>query len=218
MSILDNSVFELGTAYNPDKFVKFINILEPSYYIVPDVLGNSAATINAFIEFQKKYDTIINRDCKPIGVCAGSTYEDLMMCYDFMHMNCSKIAIPYDSPAFSKTHNLTELAEGRQQFIKNLYKKYGTVCKPLHLLGCSNPIIEANILRESDCKLIVDSIDTSAPVMLALNGIDINTTNDSNYVKPKTLMADIIGANAPDIDTTLLIAGNIVSFRKALNG
>ena len=36
--LLDNSIFELGEAFDSDKFAKYVEELKPSYYIVPDVL------------------------------------------------------------------------------------------------------------------------------------------------------------------------------------
>ena len=49
--LLDNSIFELGKAFDGDEFVKWINKLEPSYYIVPDVLEDADATMHGFMDF-----------------------------------------------------------------------------------------------------------------------------------------------------------------------
>ena len=49
--ILDNSIFELGTSFNHDRFAYWINELKPTWYIVPDVWKNGPATTKMFFEF-----------------------------------------------------------------------------------------------------------------------------------------------------------------------
>ena len=49
--LLDNSIFELGTAFNGDTYADWIIKLEPDWYIVPDVLDNASATIDSFNNF-----------------------------------------------------------------------------------------------------------------------------------------------------------------------
>ena len=49
--LLDNSIFELGTAYEPDEFAYWVTRLKPTEYIVPDVLENTDETIQSFIKF-----------------------------------------------------------------------------------------------------------------------------------------------------------------------
>ena len=43
--ILDNSIFELGEAFDMDKFAGYVKSLQPSAYIVPDALEDSPLTI-----------------------------------------------------------------------------------------------------------------------------------------------------------------------------
>ena len=40
--LLDNSIFELGYAFDSEKFAHYVNELKPTYYIVPDVLEDSS--------------------------------------------------------------------------------------------------------------------------------------------------------------------------------
>ena len=44
--ILDNSIFELGTAFDTVKFLHWIRDLKPTEYIIPDVLEDALGTIN----------------------------------------------------------------------------------------------------------------------------------------------------------------------------
>ena len=48
---LDNSIFELGKSFNNKKYIEWINKLNPTYYIVPDVLEDAAGTIKQLFEF-----------------------------------------------------------------------------------------------------------------------------------------------------------------------
>ena len=51
--LLDNSIFELKTAFDPEKFAKYVEELKPTYYVVPDVLEQSLRTIGAFNNFKR---------------------------------------------------------------------------------------------------------------------------------------------------------------------
>ena len=53
--LLDNSIFELGEAFDSDKFAKYVEELKPSYYIVPDVLEDGYQTMLNYNDFVKKY-------------------------------------------------------------------------------------------------------------------------------------------------------------------
>lgn len=48
---LDNSIFELGSSFDSAKYLEWIDKLNPTYYIVPDVLEDAAGTINKLFEF-----------------------------------------------------------------------------------------------------------------------------------------------------------------------
>ena len=49
--ILDNGVFELGSAWDADEFAGWVEKLKPTYYIVPDVLEKGEATVESFHKF-----------------------------------------------------------------------------------------------------------------------------------------------------------------------
>lgn len=63
--LLDNSIFELGTAFNSDKFAEWVTKLSPNEYIVPDSLEDINTTISNFDSWLKNYKTIPG---KKIGV------------------------------------------------------------------------------------------------------------------------------------------------------
>ena len=43
--LLDNSIFELGTAFDSNKYMNWINKLNPTEYIIPDALEDCDLTI-----------------------------------------------------------------------------------------------------------------------------------------------------------------------------
>ena len=81
--ILDNSIFELGTAWDSDRFAYWVEKLKPDWYIVPDVLDNKDATIDSFDAFVEKYPDLPG---KRIAVAQGTTYEELLIAMNILHI------------------------------------------------------------------------------------------------------------------------------------
>lgn len=50
---LDNSIFELGKSFDPVQYLKWIVRLNPTYYIVPDVLEDADGTISSLFNFKQ---------------------------------------------------------------------------------------------------------------------------------------------------------------------
>ena len=44
--LLDNSIFELGTAFGSDRYAHWIKELKPTEYIIPDVLEDTIGTMD----------------------------------------------------------------------------------------------------------------------------------------------------------------------------
>jgi hypothetical protein len=69
--ILDNSIFELGTAFKGEDYFKWVKELKPSWYIIPDVLENCEETIKQAEEWIATYGKKVPRRSKSIGVVQG---------------------------------------------------------------------------------------------------------------------------------------------------
>ncbi len=91
--LLDNSIFELGHAFDPKKFAKYVEELKPTYYVVPDVLEDSQQTCSSFNKFTLNYPDLPGLK---IGVVQGKTYQELVECYRFMTNHADYIAISFD--------------------------------------------------------------------------------------------------------------------------
>ena len=44
--LLDNSIFELGESFDPERYAYWLRKINPNYYIVPDVLEDAAGTMH----------------------------------------------------------------------------------------------------------------------------------------------------------------------------
>ena len=93
--LLDNSIFELGEAYDNDSFAKWVEELKPTEYIVPDALEDINKTIDQMEQWNRNYGKLPG---KRIGVVQGKTPEEIADCYMYMdkHADCDKLDISFD--------------------------------------------------------------------------------------------------------------------------
>ena len=193
--LLDNSIFELKEAFNPDKYAEYIEELKPTYFIVPDVLEDATSTITSYLNFREKYSHLPGMW---IGAIQGRTYEEIVKCYKVMSEVADYIAISFDFSWYqqigmSQSNNsslmkLERMCDGRQKLIQMLIRDgIWNHNKPHHLLGCS-------LAREFAAYKDIPSIrscDTSNPVVAGIVG--------RTYIKgiglrekPSVLLADLI--------------------------
>lgn len=192
--ILDNSLYELGKAFDEDEYDYWIKKLKPTYYIIPDTFWDSKATIEQAMEWMTIYGRDIDPKIKKIGVAQGATYSDIKNSYRFMSTFCDCIAFTFKfSPEI-----LTDPDLNIHEFLDNLHIRYPGVelsgddltpedtqaaCRYLvlkklddegiidykkehHLLGLQN----TTLLYESCRFPWVTSIDTSNPIIHGFNG------------------------------------------------
>lgn len=204
--ILDNSVFELEEAFNPNDFADWIDALRPTEYIIPDVLDNADATI------KNAYDWIINYGRLPgktIGVIQGETIEDAISCYREISPLVDKVAVSFNCKFYEKegVPKLQSWMIGRQQFMDQLVdRNIIDVNQPFHLLGCSLPQ-EFKYYKHPKFKFI-DSLDTSNPIVHAIN--DIKYTEDGLDNKISTKLIEYLNHTEFDME---LINYNVNMFR-----
>lgn len=170
--LLDNSIFELGTAFDSEKYYKWINELNPTWYIIPDVLEDTDATLRSFDKWQNNYKV---EGVKSIGVIQGKSYSDLVRCYKEIEPRVDKVAISFDySYYIDSTEKLEPINKyaawkfGRQKLIAMMLNdNIINTDKPHHLLGCSLP----QEFRAYKNYKWIDSVDTSNPIVHGLNGV-----------------------------------------------
>ena len=214
--LLDNSIFELGTAYDPVKFASRIQEIKPTYYVVPDVLEDCYATMNSWEAFDGEFGD--NLPGLAIGVVQGKTFEELVNCYKFMSKHADYIAISFDYSYYQITGlgdtKLEKMMDGRIQFIDRLIREgIWNGRKPHHLLGCSL----AREFKMYQNTPSIRSCDTSNPVTAALDGARYLEGIGLLNTKPAVKLADQIEAEY-DNDTAFLIMDNTQEFKNLIHG
>jgi len=216
--LLDNSIFELGKAFDSQEFWVKAKKIKPNMFIVPDVLEDAEGTRESFKAFEHHANDIKNSFLtKAIGAVQGKNWHELKECYKFMSDNADMIAISFD---FSYYHIIGEggtpldkWCSGRQRFITDLINTgVWNWSKPHHLLGCSLAK-EFRYYVDVDIHNIV-SCDTSNPVVAAIHGLKY----DADYGlqdKPSTKLADLIEHNFTD-DQLELVKYNTAMFKKII--
>lgn len=182
--LLDNSIFELGTAFDPEQFAYWVKELKPFEYVIPDVLEDTEGTCKSMDSFLSKYSNLPGRK---IGVVQGKTYQEICECYKFVSPKVDKVAISFDYSYYLEHWSTTEInvpgfvkdqeinkwlqyAVGRVKLLDNLYDDdVLDVNKPHHLLGASLPwefaLYSKNFLSE-----YIETVDTSNPIVAGILG------------------------------------------------
>lgn len=199
MMYLDNSIFELGEAFDSEKFKEWCNyfcdINESNfYYVVPDVLEDCERTIENFKNF--KFD----RGHK-IGVAQGSTKDLTLKCFDFLADKCDILGISFDYSWFDNEKSLEYRMFKRIEFIRFLKDSGRLDGKKIHLLGCYLP---QEVAYYADIPEIF-SIDTSNPIVHGIKGITY-TPNGLNFKESQKLV-ELIDTNfiPPEVFINILI-------------
>ena len=221
--ILDNGVFEEGKAVDTDKYVRYIEELQPDEYIIPDVLEDYQATATSFVQWYANLGAT-KLPGIGIGVAQGKTLDEFFECYKFMSREADKIAISFDysfyileadrelegiTPAFTKWE---KFAFGRQRVFDLLSeKKLLNTSKPHHCLGAALPDEFSYYCEDDEFSCIVTA-DTSNPVVQGLlHGrypSHINLVNAKDTTKVKDLI-NVSFTPAQLID----VIANIIQFR-----
>lgn len=167
--ILDNSIFELGEAFNHDEFAHWICQLKPTYYILPDALGKLNQTIKNAVDFRKKYKKLPGT---AIGVLQGKTVEEILICYEIMdkELNLEFISIAFCYEFFDSYfpgNKYKAWMLGRKHLLEILEGTVLNKNKKHHLLGASLPQ-EGELVKKYPW---IYSTDTSNPIIHGMKGI-----------------------------------------------
>jgi hypothetical protein len=208
-------VFELGTAFNQDKFAGWVEKIAPTSYIIPDVLEDAEATVRNIKNWPVKD---FKSQC--IGVVQGKTLDEAVWCYREIEPYVDVIAISFDYSFYinedlngklpTKYHHYMY---GRDALINHMANiaEIINVNKPHHLLGCGLP-------QEFDCYRDyswIRSVDTSNPVVAGIKGIRYNGTKGLED-KPSEKLFTLINYKPGD-DEIGKILYNIECFRSIVN-
>ena len=208
--IMDNSLHELGHAYDSERLLYWINELKPNEFIVPDVWQDKQGSIKNAREWFK---IELPGEVTKVAVVQAISLSEAMACYqDYRDLGYQKIAFSYGASYYNElsNHPNPDLAKalGRIYMISHLYKiKLIKDDHRVHLLGCASPF-EFSLYKNTK---YIESIDTSNPIMATLDGIKYNNSLSIN--KPISNMNDNFYITPDKIDYELLNY-NIEMFRK----
>jgi hypothetical protein len=220
MVLLDNSLFELGRAFDSKQYMHWIEQLNPTLAVIPDVFENGQETIQAYQDFDWEYGSAIsNQNVLKIGAVHGKNWHHLLKCYRYMSEHADVIAISFGFSYYQMIGEGETYSEravsGRQRLIRQLID-----CgawnwnKPHHLLGCELPqefsyYINNNIYN-------IRTLDTSSPIVHGINNISYQGIYGLKE-KCKIKLADLMNVQI-DEDQKSIIEYNISQFQQMLNG
>jgi hypothetical protein len=208
--IMDNSLHELGEAYDSARLMHWINELVPNEFIVPDVWEKQDASV---VNARKWAQIELPKGVTKVAVVQATTIHEAATCYQtYRDLGYEKIAFSYGASYYNDVvpHPNRDLGKalGRLSVISALYKmKVIHDNDRVHLLGCAVPQ-EFGWYRGFK---FIESIDTSNPVMAALEGIRYN--NAGLDAKPKANINDYFYMLSDQVDYDIL-TNNIYKFRE----
>jgi len=208
--IMDNSLHELGVAYDESRLLHWINELKPNEFIVPDVWQDT----NASIVNARKWSTIeLPEGVTKVAVVQAENLTGASICYQtYKDLGYKKIAFSYGAEYYlnHSSHPNKNIAKalGRIEVVSKLYSMGMINSKDrVHLLGCQVPQ-EFSWYKDMP---FIETIDTSNPIMATLDGIQYGRNGLTE--KPKANMNDHFYTT--DLDYNLL-DWNLRMFRKLL--
>jgi len=199
--IMDNSLHELGEAYDHDRLMYWVNEIKPNEFIVPDVWEDAFQTIYNAMEWSGI--EMPKETTKVAVVQAKYLYEASMCVKEFKAMGYEKIAFSYGASYYNNQSNHPNKdmgkALGRIQVISFLLK-IGALTQEdrVHLLGCSLPQ-EFGWYEDINC---IETIDTSNPIMAALEFKEYSPSGLKS--KPKANMNNYFDIDKDKINEELI--------------
>lgn len=168
--IMDNSLHELGEAYDRNRLLYWVNNLRPNEFVVPDVWEDKTLSVVNAREWSK---IEFPEEVEKIAVVQGKDLLEMMTCIQtYKDLGYKKFAFSYGASLYNNLfpHPNKDLGKalGRIYVISTLYDK--GIIHPndrVHLLGTALPQ-EFGWYKGID---FIESIDTSNPIMAALDGV-----------------------------------------------
>ena len=210
--IMDNSLHELGKAYNSQRLLHWITELEPDEFIVPDVWMQCAQTA-AQAKYWKQFR--YPKKTKITAVIQGEDKNQAYLCASLLaNLGYNKLCVSYGATWYNDffPHSNPDMGKalGRVRFVQGLLNLKQLKDIKFHLLGCSIP----QEFGWYDNNPRIESIDTSNPIMAALEGIEYK--DHGLNVKPSANMNDHFDVDFMDIQYGSILY-NANKFKKINN-
>jgi hypothetical protein len=199
--IMDNSLHELGEAYDSERLRHWIGVLKPNEFIIPDVWECYERSItNARVWSQIELPEGVEK----VAVVQAKTIHEASLCTKaYKDLGYGKICFSYGASYYNDVcpHPNKDLGKalGRLYVISALMEM-GDIRQDdrIHLLGCAVPQ-EFGWYKDINC---IESIDTSNPVMATLD--NQSYLDGGLYQKPKSNMNDHFHMMFDEVDFEIL--------------
>jgi hypothetical protein len=205
---MDNSLHELGHAYDRSRLLYWINELKPNEFIVPDVWQETNASI---VNAREWIQIQLPKEVTKVAVVQANNYTDAAVCYQiYKDLGYKKIAFSYGAEYYlnHSNHPNKNIAKalGRVEVVSRMFG-IGLIKSTdrVHLLGCQVPQ-EFSWYKDMP---FIETIDTSNPIMATLDGMQYG--HNGLTEKPKSNMND--NFYTTDLDYNLL-DWNLRMFKK----
>ncbi len=155
--VIDNPIYEGGEVMSLWDLQRVEEIMKPDFLIIPDVRQDKQATINRFLE----YFQILGGSAT--GVLQGTTWDELIECFDVMRVATNKFALPKD---------IVKIEGATRHRLVSAMVFIEPGCE-IHLLGGDWPYVD-----EGQCAKLsqVKSMDSAEPFNAAMHGWDLAKT------------------------------------------
>jgi hypothetical protein len=210
--IMDNSLHELGEAYDHERLRYWVNVIEPDEFIVPDVWMKCAETA-AQAKYWKQFK--YPKKTKLTAVIQGENKNQAYLCANLLaNLGYEKLCVSYGATWYNDffPHTNADMGKalGRVRFVQGLLNLKQLKDIKFHLLGCSIP----QEFGWYDNNPRIESIDTSNPIMAGLE--DVLYDERGLNVKPKANMNDYFNIDF-DKFNYLSVLHNTNKFREINN-
>ena len=209
---LDNSLHELGYAMDDEILIKWMNILEPTTFFIPDVWEDSSLSIENAIRW---VNIPVPSKTTKCAVVQANSSEDVRKCVNsYIDFGYKKIAFSYGASYYNSIcpHPNKDFGKAMGRFMvvnsfKNIFPHLGI---SIHLLGTAWPA-EFGMYKGMD---FIESIDTSNPIMATLgemvySNMGLSTKPIANMNKYQDISYDFVNLD--------LLEYNVYKF-KQING
>jgi len=217
--MMDNSLHELGTPYNEERLLYWLEKLQPQEFFIPDYWEDKTRSLVSAKEWLNKKNQFPNT--KFIPVVQGITEKEAQECFLIYKndLGFKKIAFSYgaswykDVFSYNTPHNENNIPYrsmlGRVEFLNELFEKnFLDINDRIHLLGTYLP--QEFSLYEEPLMSVIESIDTSNPIMASIEKLEY--TNFGLERKPKIKIDEVMEIDSLLIDFKILNR-NILMFR-----
>ena len=161
--ILDNSVVELGHPLPMKDLIRAYEIVNATWLVLPDIVGEYDRTIKLSSEFLAEFDQVeshLRPKVKFMGLTQGNSIPQLIKCARWysLHSNVEAIGIP---------RVITKVLHTRMDATLHIWLEFAQRFNWWHLFGFSDDIID-----DIACAKLpfIDGIDSAVPIRAGIEG------------------------------------------------